>query len=120
MAEVLLVMLAGGVGAVARSLLDEWLTPRLARPGRGIVVVNLLGSLALGLVVGWGRAGALPAPWPAVLGVGFCGGFTTFSTAAVDAARRLRERGARAMLLHWGTTACGCVLMAVFGLAIAR
>lgn len=119
MASWLLLVLAGGLGAVARFLLDGVLRPVQGRFPWGIVVVNLLGSLLLGLVLGWGRAGLLPDPWPAVLGVGFCGGFTTFSTAAVDFIRLVGERHPVVAMAHWGGMALGCLLAAALGLALA-
>lgn len=83
--------LAGGVGAVLRYLLDLGVA-RLA--GRrfpwGILVVNLTGSFALALVTT-----ALPDA-AFVLGAGLLGGYTTFSTAMLDAVALWRdgERGA--------------------------
>lgn len=71
--------LAGGLGAVLRYLAD-WGVAHLA--GRrfpwGILLVNLSGSFALGLV-----AGLLPDA-AFVVGAGLLGGYTTFSTAMVD------------------------------------
>lgn len=89
---ILLLALAGGVGAAARFALDGEVRAR--RPGGfplGILVVNVLGSLLLGLLTGLVAAGGDDA-WRLVLGVGFCGGFTTFSTALVDTVR-LAQRG---------------------------
>ncbi|KYJ97153.1 fluoride efflux transporter FluC [Microbacterium sp. CH1] len=87
----LVAALAGGVGAVLRYLVDLGVS-RLA--GRrfpwGILVVNLTGSFALGLVTS-----ALPDA-AFVLGAGLLGGYTTFSTAMLDAVALWRdgERGA--------------------------
>ncbi|WP_199399107.1 fluoride efflux transporter FluC [Zhihengliuella sp. ISTPL4] len=82
--------LAGGVGAVLRYLVDLGVA-RLAgwRFPWGILVVNLTGSFALGLVTT-----ALPEA-AFVLGAGLLGGYTTFSTAMLDAVALWRdgERG---------------------------
>ena len=99
---------AGAVGALARVLLDDaWLAYRARRASRAgdtagsgrlaglagwpwpLLIVNVVGSL----VLGW-LHGALPAgaPWAVVLGAGWCGGLTTFSTWAVVAAGALKER----------------------------
>ena len=70
---VLLVALGGAAGAAARYGASR------ALPGRrATLLVNLLGSLLLGLLVP-----AAPAP-AALLGVGFCGALTTFSTYALE------------------------------------
>ncbi len=63
-----------GAGAGLRFLAtDRW-------PGghRGTLVVNVVGSLALGLLVG------ASAPVPVIVGVGGLGALTTFSTFAAD------------------------------------
>ena len=69
----LLVLLGGAVGAVVRFLVGR------ALPGRvGTFAVNVAGSLAVGLL-----AEAAPEP-DALLGIGFCGALTTFSTYALE------------------------------------
>ncbi len=87
----LLVALAGGVGAVARFVLDSVVAARAQRPFPvGTLVVNVLGSFLLGLLVGWARHRGGTADVRAVLGTGFLGGFTTFSTASVELVRLVR------------------------------
>lgn len=80
--------LAGGCGAVCRVLLDEVVASRWARRlPWGTIVVNVTGSLLLGLVVG----AAVPEVVRSVVGVGFLGGYTTFSTASLQSVVLLRE-----------------------------
>ncbi|WP_348272769.1 CrcB family protein [Rathayibacter sp. VKM Ac-2760] len=89
----LAVALAGGLGAAARLVVDG--AARTLVPVRwpvGTLLINVSGSLLLGVVTGLALAGAVDEPWRAVLGTGVLGGFTTFSTASVDAARMLLER----------------------------
>ena len=75
------VFLAGGLGALARFELGGVVLRRTGsgRPW-GTVVVNLVGSLALGVVVGLGRRQAISPQTLEVVATGFLGGFTTFST----------------------------------------
>lgn len=107
---------AGGLGAGARYLLDGAVMRgrRDAFP-LGILVVNAVGSLLLGFLTGLAAPGAW---WLTVVGVGFLGGFTTFSTVSVDTvrlARRGRREWAWANLL--GTFGV-CVVLAAVGVAL--
>jgi CrcB protein len=105
-----LVALAGGIGAAARFLVDGAVTrhTRTATP-LGTVAVNTSACLLLGLLTGW-LAGH--GPVVSVLGIGFLGGYSTFSTASVEAARLFLD-GRR-------STAAGHALgMLVLGLVAA-
>ncbi|WP_214468089.1 fluoride efflux transporter FluC [Microbacterium flavescens] len=99
--ELLVIAVAGGAGAGLRYVLDRVIGTRGAgRFPLGILVVNVTGSLALGVLTG---LGALVAPQLAlVLGTGLLGGYTTFSAVSVDSvllAERGRWRDAAADLL---------------------
>ncbi|WIY82206.1 CrcB family protein [Propionimicrobium sp. PCR01-08-3] len=85
------VAICGGLGAGARFTLDGWLTGRVRGPvPLATFTINAIGSFILGLLTGWIAAGG-PADVKAIAGVGFCGGFTTFSTASVELARLVRS-----------------------------
>lgn len=79
----------GGFGAVLRFLLDGTVSARSrsAFP-LGTLVVNLLGALALGILLGAGVSGDLMK----LLALGLLGGFTTFSTWVFET-HRLTENG---------------------------
>lgn len=89
----LTLVLAGALGAVARALLTELVETRWTRQGAGTLMVNLLGAFALGAWLA--AAGPVAGPWVAVVGTGFLGAFTTFSTWMVVLLRRWHagERG---------------------------
>lgn len=104
--------LAGGIGAVLRYLVDLGVA-RLA--GRrfpwGILLVNISGSFALGLVTA-----ALPDA-AFLLGAGLLGGYTTFSTAMLDTVALWRDGERRASAFN----AIGMLLLGVLaaGLGLA-
>lgn len=101
--------LGGGVGAAARYAVDEWVTARWRGDfPLGIFLVNVTGSLLLGLFVGLVTPSlesvAAPAGLAALVGTGVLGGYTTFSTASLDAVRLARAgRGGMALGYAVGT-----------------
>ena len=81
MTTALLVALGAAVGAAGRHLTNHWLRERFgATPAGGTLAVNLLGSFVLGVLAG----AAVDGGWLALLGIGFCGAYTTFSTLALE------------------------------------
>jgi CrcB protein len=85
--------LAGGAGAMARYLADHWITAR--RPNHlpwGTLAINVSGSFVLGIVTGLVIAHGAASNLRTVAGTGFCGGYTTFSAASVEAVRLAEER----------------------------
>lgn len=118
------VALAGGLGAVARLVVDGEIRRRVGDGFPwGTAVINLTGSLLLGLVTGLVLGGLLPEPVRLVLGTGFLGGYTTFSTAAVETVRLAEQRRyGRAVAHGLGQLAAAVLLSAVglvSGLALA-
>ena len=105
----LVAALAGGVGAGLRYVVDRLLAPRRGmRFPVGILVVNVSGSFALGVLTGLGAA--VSPELSLVLGLGLLGGYTTFSTVSVETvllAQRRRWRDAALNL--FGTLALGAV-----------
>jgi fluoride exporter len=86
----LLIAIAGGLGAATRFVVDGEVRRRF--PLLPTAVVNVSGSLLLGVVAGLTLRHGLPASSAAVLGTGFLGGYTTFSTASTEAVRLLQAR----------------------------
>lgn len=109
---VLLIAIAGGVGAVVRHLVER--LPLGTVTGAAIVVVNVTGSFALGVLVG---AGA-DRDTLLIAGTGFLGGYTTLSAASVLAAEAVLDRRAGAALLHTAVMVTLCVAAAAAGVRI--
>ncbi|GLX11108.1 MULTISPECIES: fluoride efflux transporter CrcB [unclassified Microbispora] len=110
----LLVFLGGIVGAPARYLTDR-LVQRLHDSvfPWGTLAVNLSGSLVLGLLLGARDDLGLPAAMVTLLGTGFCGAFTTFSTFGFETVRLLEEGS----VLEAGLNALGSLVLGVLAAA---
>lgn len=85
----LLVAVGGAVGALLRYLVDVAAAARFGRRFPvGTLLVNVAGSLLLGMVTG----AAVAHPVGALVGTGFCGALTTYSTFGAETVRLLSER----------------------------
>lgn len=91
----LLVALGAVVGAPLRYLTDRFIQARhdTVFPW-GTLTVNVVGSLIMGFLVGAAAAGRLDPMILTVLGPGFCGALTTYSTFGYETLR-LAEDGSR-------------------------
>jgi CrcB protein len=87
------IALAGGLGAGARLIVDGAISSRWANTFPvGTFVINIGGSLLLGIVAGLVLFHGAPHAVQLVVGTGFCGGYTTFSTASIEIVRLARRR----------------------------
>ncbi len=87
------VTLAGALGALARTLLNDAIAHRVASDFPfGILTINITGSFLLGILTGSTWYHGLSGNILAVAGIGFCGGFTTWSTAIWETLQLLRLR----------------------------
>lgn len=95
--------LAGGLGSACRLALDGVIRDRTrdrATMPRGTITINLTGSFLLGLITGLAAGQLLPESVHAVVGPGFLGGYTTFSTASYETVRLMQERRWAAGILN--------------------
>lgn len=113
----LLTVVAGAVGAVARYLVDDVARRRWpgAFPGPTFAI-NLTGCLIIGFVAGLVMFAGASHDWLVVLGTGLCGGYTTFSTAAVETIRAGGRRG----VVYGAGTLIGSVAACALGLWLGR
>ncbi len=119
MKQWLLIFLGGGMGASARWYVSlifnqdsiKWI-PTLS--------VNLVGCMLLGLFYGWMDREILGAQWYLILGTGFCGGLTTFSTFSLEALQLLKLQRYTEAMIYLGISVILGLLMVLLGLYISK
>ena len=114
------IALGGAIGAAARYLLEEWWPTPAGDFPWSTLVVNSSGCLFIGalmvLLVEGGASHPVVRPF---VGVGILGGFTTFSTYAVQAVGLLDEEPATAAA-YLLVTLVGALAAVLVGITVAR
>ena len=91
--SVFYVAIGGALGAVGRYGVGFWLkSPPVAGFPWSTFSVNIIGSLCMGLVMGWLARTGPSEPLRLFLAVGLLGGFTTFSAFSLDVFTLIERR----------------------------
>ena len=114
--ELFTVGLGGAAGSIVRYMLSAWLLAGHTILGfpTGTFTVNAAGSLLIGILLE--ATTSTTAGW--LLIVGFCGGFTTFSTFSADAVRLLRAGDYGPATAYIALSAVVCIAFAALGMWI--
>lgn len=101
---ILIVGTGGFIGSVARFLGSRYITENfLSSFPFGTMTVNIIGCFLIGVFYGMSERGTLMSEeWRIFLTVGFCGGFTTFSSFASENLTLLRDGAFLYFLLYTG------------------
>ena len=121
MKQLLLVFIGGGFGSALRFVIGKYLNTAEAEIPWGTFTVNVLGSFLIGIILGFAiKNNNLTQTQMLLFVVGFCGGFTTFSTFAFENVAFLKQGD----LIHFALYTIGSFaigMLAVFGgLLIAK
>jgi len=114
------IALGGALGTLARWWLGGWAQRWSAFFPYGTLTINVTGSLLLGFLVRWLTQTSAGPELRAALTIGFCGGFTTFSTFSYEAARLIEDGSLGRAALYMGASVLLSVGAAFAGFAIAR
>ena len=125
MDSLIVVGIGGFFGANARYLLSLWtdnlLIPRLGAFPYGTLLVNVIGSFGLALFGAWFSAKAGMSPHLRLLvGAGFFGAFTTFSTFANENIALLQGGASALFLLNLLLTNASCLIGVGVGLLLGQ
>lgn len=108
--SVFYVAIGGALGAVGRYGVGLWLKTATASGFPWATLsVNIIGSLLMGLLMGWLSRAAPSEPMRLFLAVGVLGGFTTFSAFSLDVFTLIERRDLVLAALY----ACGSVIGAL-------
>lgn len=112
-------VVAGAVGAVLRHLVDRLVQHRTRTDfPLGILVVNLSGALALGVLVGSAGHHGVSSTALTVVGTGLIGAYTTFSTFTVDTVQLVENGEWRSSVVNVAVSLGAGIGAAAAGLAL--
>jgi CrcB protein len=118
--NILLVAVGGAIGATARYLLGGWIQSWVGSSFPwGTLVINVSGSLIIGLVLGLVDRGTLSSQARLFLAVGLLGGYTTFSTFSYEGIQMVQSRDYGSLLIYEVTHLCLGLFAANLGLILA-
>ncbi|MCE1199007.1 MAG: fluoride efflux transporter CrcB [Marinilabiliales bacterium] len=123
MLRILMIIGSGSfLGGIARYLMAKAVQNSMASAfPYGTLLVNVVGCLLIGLVFGLSeRTNLVSDPWRLFLTVGFCGGFTTFSSFANENMALLRDGNFFYFSLYTGSSIFLGLLAVYLGNAITK
>lgn len=116
------VALGSAIGGMTRYLLGGWIQTRAGTTFPiQTLLINLTGSFLLGFLQTYALETAAISPnIRAMLTVGFCGGYTTFSTFSFETVRLLEDGDWGRAGLYMGLSLVLCIAGAIAGVMLAR
>ena len=120
--SLLLVGTGGFLGSISRFLLSKFMQNSITSAfPYGTFAVNITGCFLIGLIFGFSeRSSVLTTGWKLFLAVGFCGGFTTFSTFANENLSLLRDGEFYYFFLYTGLSVVLGLAATFLGVIITR
>jgi len=112
------IFIGGGLGSICRFLIYQWLGNKGNLPW-ATILANVLASLILGMLVGWmQKSGTFSEEWRLMWMVGFCGGFSTFSTFSYESFVLLQNQEWTALLFNILISVVVCIVCIFLGMKL--
>ncbi len=115
--DYLMVFIGGSIGAVCRFAISIQMKRIISTEfPLATFLINLTGSFLLGLLLAWGPGSLVQL----LLGTGFLGGFTTFSTFQVENVTLFRKRSFGILLIYTALSVGLCIASAGLGFLLGN
>ena len=122
MNQLLLIFIGGGLGSLVRFAFSKFIQENMDKAFPfGTLGVNVLASLILGILVGMFEAKTLINPnYRASIAIGFCGGFSTFSTFSNDTLQLIQNNRIMEAFLNIFLNVILCLFATFGGLVLGK
>jgi fluoride exporter len=122
MNQLLLIFIGGGLGSLTRFSLSKFIQENMDKTFPfGTLGVNVLASIVLGIFVGMVEVKSLSNPnYKALIAIGFCGGFSTFSTFSNDTLQLIQNNRMLEALMNILLNVTLCILATFGGITLAK
>lgn len=122
MNQLLLIFVGGGLGSLTRFSLGKLIQENIDKTfPLGTLGVNILASIILGIFVGMVEVKSLTNPnYKAFIAIGFCGGFSTFSTFSNDTLLLIQNNRILEALMNILLNVILCILATFGGITLAK
>lgn len=122
MKQLLIIFLGGGLGSITRFSLGKWINTQHTTPfPLGTFIINITACFVLGVIVGLADYKQILSPQAKLFWVvGFCGGFSTFSTFSNENLTLFQQGNNETMLIYIASSVIACLFATYFGLTIAQ
>jgi fluoride exporter len=121
MNQAILVFIGGGLGSLARFFIGKSMpNTSFNNFPIGILAINILASIILGIFIGQEINQKLSFNFRALIAIGFCGGFSTFSTFSADTLQLVQASRYPEAILNVVLNVVLCILATFAGIYFGK
>ena len=122
MNQLILIFVGGGFGSLTRFSLSKFIQENIDKTfPLGTLGVNIVASIILGIFVGMVEVKSLTNPnYKALIAIGFCGGFSTFSTFSNDTLQLIQNNRILEASMNILLNVILCILATFGGITLAK
>lgn len=121
MNQLILIFLGGGLGSLARYFLSQQFSnANFQNLPYATLLANIMASFILGIFIGYEMSHKITSNYRLLIAVGFCGGFSTFSTFSADSLHLLQTNRIFEAFLNVALNVLLCILATFVGLYLTK